>query len=101
MVQALKPSAGAPCGNRGAGLDSACCDHCGQRGDASRLTLRNIVDQLPRDRGLMHTLAGLARRPGHTIEAYLDGHRVEHANPLNLLTLTAGLAALLYCNHVF
>ncbi|MDE2367879.1 MAG: DUF3667 domain-containing protein [Burkholderiales bacterium] len=65
------------------------------------MTLRNIAAQLPRQRGLLHTLAGLARRPGQVILRYLDGHRVEFANPLNLLTLTAGFAALLYTNHRF
>ena len=97
-MDALKP---ANCANCGAELTGNCCSRCGQRRDVSRLTLRNIVDQLPRDRGLVHTLVGLARRPGRTIEGYLDGHRVEFANPLNLLTLTAGLAALLYTNHAF
>jgi hypothetical protein len=65
------------------------------------LALRNILDQIPRDRGLLHTLACLARRPGHTIEGYLDGRRAEFFNPLNLLTLTAGLTALFYSNHSF
>jgi len=99
-----KPATGATdaiCANCGTALSGACCSACGQRADVTRLTLRNILDQMPRDRGLLHTLIGLARRPGRTIEAYLDGHRAEFANPLNLLTLTAGLAALLYSNHAF
>jgi hypothetical protein len=100
-METAKPWLGAACANCGAKLDGVCCSHCGQRRDISRLTLRNILDQMPRDRGLLHTLAGLARRPGHTIEGYLDGRRVEFANPLNVLTLTAGLAALLYSNHGF
>lgn len=97
----MTPATGEACANCGAELAGACCSSCGQRRNVSRLALRNILDQLPRDRGLLHTLAGLARRPGRTIEGYLDGHRVEFANPLNLLTLTAGLAALLYSNHAF
>jgi len=100
-MEAAKPTPGAACVNCGAEMAGAYCSHCGQRRDVSRLTLRNIIDQMPRDRGLLHTLEGLARRPGRTIEGYLDGHRVEFSNPLNLLTLTAGLAALLYCNHGF
>lgn len=47
------------------------------------------------ERGILPTLAGLIRRPGKTINGYLDGQRVRYFNPLTLLMLLAGLTVLL------
>ena len=53
------------------------------------------------DRGFLVTIFALATRPGRTMNAYLDGHRVRYFNPLSLLMILAGLCALVYAKFEF
>jgi hypothetical protein len=91
---------GAPrCANCGTAALGAWCHACGQRIGLQRLTLRQLLHDVPQvlfsvERGLWATLRGLARRPGATIDSYLDGQRVRWVNPLALLSLLAGVMAL-------
>ncbi len=82
-------------------LHSPYCGHCGQSAKVHRFTLAGLAHDVPHavfhlERGILPTLSGLLRRPGATINAYLDGQRVRYFNPLTLLVLFAGAYAALY-----
>lgn len=94
------------CLNCGARVSGRFCGSCGQRLQVSRLSLPHLLGVLPRvvfnlDRGFLSTLLALARRPGRTINAYLDGQRVHFVNPLTLLAALAGLSTLAYSTYPF
>jgi Protein of unknown function (DUF3667) len=77
------------------------CHACGQRASVHRLTVPHLLHEVPHalfhlERGIVPTLAGLVKRPGKTINDYLDGQRVRYFNPLTLLMLLAGLTVLLF-----
>ncbi|MBH9575300.1 DUF3667 domain-containing protein [Inhella proteolytica] len=89
------------CLNCQAPLPSPFCGQCGQSAKVHRFTLAGLLHDVPHavfhvERGILATLAGLLRRPGVTINAYLDGQRVRFFNPLSLLVLMAGAYAALY-----
>lgn len=82
-------------------LTSPYCGQCGQNAKVHRFTLAGLLHDVPHavfhvERGILPTLAGLLRRPGATINAYLDGQRTRFFNPLSLLVLCAGAYAALY-----
>jgi hypothetical protein len=77
------------------------CHACGQRSSVQRLTVPHLLQEVPHalfhlERGIVPTLVGLVKRPGKTINDYLDGQRVRYFNPLTLLMLLAGLTVLLF-----
>jgi Protein of unknown function (DUF3667) len=80
------------------------CHACGQRASVHRLTVPHLLHEVPHalfhlERGIVPTLAGLVRRPGKTINDYLNGQRVRYFNPLTLLMLLAGLTVLLSSSY--
>lgn len=82
-------------------LHSPYCGQCGQNAKVHPFTLAGLLHDVPHavfhvERGILPTLAGLLRRPGATINAYLDGQRARFFNPLSLLVLCAGAYAALY-----
>ena len=94
------------CANCDTALSGAFCHRCGQRGEIHALTLPHLLHEIPHaifhvDRGLLVTIRALALRPGRTINAYLDGHRIRYFNPLSMLVLLAGLCALAYSKFPF
>jgi hypothetical protein len=104
--ESLSASAAKRCLNCDTPLAGAYCHVCGQRGSVQRFTLRGLLHEVPHavfhvDRGLWATLRQLLRRPGTTINAYLDGKRIRFFNPLTLLFLSAGVSALLYSSMPF
>lgn len=89
------------CLNCQAALRSPYCGQCGQSAKVHRFTLAGLLHDVPHavfhvERGIVPTLGGLLRRPGATINAYLDGERARYFNPLTLLVLCAGAYAALY-----
>lgn len=89
------------CLNCQAALLSPFCGQCGQNAKVHRFTLAGLLHDVPHavfhvERGILPTVAGLLRRPGVTINAYLDGQRARFFNPLTLLVLMAGAYAALY-----
>ncbi len=89
------------CLNCHTALLSPYCGQCGQSAKVHRFTLAGLLHDVPHavfhvERGILATLAGLLRRPGATINAYLDGQRTRFFNPLSLLVLLAGAYAALY-----
>lgn len=89
------------CLNCQTALHSPYCGQCGQSAKVHRFTLAGLAHDVPHavfhvERGILPTVAGLLRRPGATINAYLDGQRVRYFNPLSLLVLCAGAYAALY-----
>jgi len=94
------------CAHCGTALRGSFCHACGQRGEIHPLTLPHLLHEIPHaifhvDRGLLVTIRALALRPGGTINAYLDGHRIRCFNPLSMLVLLAGLCALGYAKFPF
>lgn len=89
------------CLNCRTALLSPYCGQCGQNAKVHRFTLAGLLHDVPHavfhvERGILPTLAGLLRRPGATINGYLDGQRTRFFNPLSLLVLCAGVYAALY-----
>lgn len=100
------PHARGACANCGTTSVGAYCHACGQRIETHRLTLPHLLHEIPHavfhvDRGFLVTIFALATRPGRTMNAYLDGHRVRYFNPLSLLMILAGLCALAYAKFDF
>jgi hypothetical protein len=100
------PHASGVCANCGTEAAGAYCHACGQRIETHRLTLPHLLHEIPHavfhvDRGFLVTIFALATRPGRTMNAYLDGHRVRYFNPLSLLMILAGLCALAYAKFDF
>ncbi len=100
------PHARGACANCGTTSVGAYCHACGQRIETHRLTLPHLLHEIPHavfhvDRGFLVTIFALATRPGRTMNAYLDGHRVRYFNPLSLLMILAGLCALAYAKLRF
>jgi Protein of unknown function (DUF3667) len=97
-VASAQPSA---CLNCAAPLSADYCARCGQKASTQRFTLPHLLHDIPHavfhvSRGIVPTVRGLLRQPGRTINAYLDGQRTRHFNPLTLLALAAAAYALLY-----
>jgi hypothetical protein len=108
VTAAARPAAPSPaaCINCGTTLQGRWCHACGQRAHTPRLTLPALAHEVPHavlhvDRGIVPTVVGMLRRPGQTINRYLDGQRARYFNPLTLLVLAAGLSALLYSAYPF
>jgi hypothetical protein len=100
-MRPMTPTPRQNCLNCQTALLSAYCGQCGQSAKVHRFTLAGLLHDVPHsvfhvERGILPTLAGLLRRPGATINAYLDGQRARFFNPLSLLVLVAGAYAALY-----
>ena len=79
------------CLNCQAPLHTPYCGQCGQSAKVHRFTLAGLLHDVPHavfhvERGILPTLAGLLRRPGATINAYLDGQRTRFFNPLRAVS---------------
>lgn len=75
------------------------CHGCGQKRPAARLTmpslLRDLFERLVNlEQGLLRTFVGLLVRPGHTIQAYLDGQRKKISHPFAFLLVATTLSVL-------
>ena len=87
---ALCPNCGEPRAGR-------FCAECGQREMGGRLTLRGLWREFASrvfnlDRGLLHTVASLARSPGSVPRDYVEGRRRTYTNPLSFFLLAATLS---------
>ena len=82
------------CKNCGEIIQGKYCSHCGQSSKVGPITLSNLWQEfyssvLQIDRGFFYTLNGLFRRPGKSINEYLNGKRKKHFKPIAyVLTLS-------------
>ncbi len=77
------------------------CNQCRQSVHVDRITWAEVAQQVRHatvdiDRGYIYTVWELFVRPGQTIRNYLEGKRVNYANPFFYVLLTAGFASLLF-----
>jgi hypothetical protein len=86
------------CLNCGQELTGRFCPNCGQRADTGRLDAHGLIapilETLNWERGLVHTVVALARRPGATINDYLAGRRAGYVSPVKFLVIAVSLALL-------
>ncbi len=80
------------------------CPKCGQSAKVSRLSLREIRNDLQKrvlhaETGILHLTTELARRPGKVALEYVEGRRKKYYNPLKYLTLSAGISV--FINEYF
>ena len=95
----------APCANCGEPRAGRYCAECGQREMGGRLTLRRLWGEFASrvfnlNRGLLHTVASLARSPGSVPRDYVEGRRRTYTNPLSFLLLAATLSVLVVSLHL-
>lgn len=84
----------AACPNCGAERVGDFCQRCGQHYLDERLTLRGLWREASArvftlDRGLLHTLAELARSPGRVPADYVAGRRRRYTHPVSFYLLMA------------
>lgn len=90
---------GASCVTCGEPRTGAFCAACGQRAPRGRLTVRRITTEavtsvLDVDRGLLHTMIDLTRRPGPMIRDYVAGRTVRYVAPAKYFLLCVTVAQL-------
>lgn len=82
------------CRNCGYTIEGNYCAACGQKAEVDRLNWRNFIKEFTEgvfhvDKGLWYTLIQLTRRPGKSIQDFLDGKRKPHFKPIAyVLTLS-------------
>ncbi|MGZ2371694.1 DUF3667 domain-containing protein [Ancylomarina sp. YFZ004] len=63
------------------------CSHCGQDSKVSKITLPNFLNEVSEsvfliNKGFFYTLINLFKRPGRSIEDFLNGKRKYHFKPI-------------------
>lgn len=82
------------CRNCGYKIDGDYCAACGQKVAVDRLNWKNFIREFTEgvfhvDKGLWYTLIQLTKRPGKSIQDFLDGKRKPHFKPIAyVLTLS-------------
>lgn len=76
------------------------CPNCGQKAKTKRLKLREILADFANsiiggDNKFANTLRGMCCRPGHMVKEYLQGHRCQYYNPLQMLIWIVSIYAVL------
>jgi hypothetical protein len=74
------------------------CSDCGQKVYPGRFTLQSLLGQgldeaLSLDRGLIHTVFALSKRPGHMVGEYLQGRTRSYTSPIKYLLVIVALTA--------
>lgn len=88
------------CLNCGKEYTGKYCPNCGQKAKTKRLKFWEIVADLNNfviggDNKFLNTLHGLCRRPGHMVREYIQGHRSQYYNPLQMLIWILSIYAVL------
>jgi len=85
------------CLNCGNSLKGPFCEQCGQKSSTHRLSMKHFVQHdlvhglWHVDKGLLHTMWQLLRRPGSFLNQYLEGKRVGAFNVVTMLLIGTGL----------
>lgn len=88
------------CKNCGQQLDGNFCKHCGQAASVHRINAAYFLHDIPDsvfhvDKGLFYTFTQLIKRPGRTLQEYLEGKRVNQYRPLAYVLILSAVSALL------
>ena len=81
------------CKNCGEELLKNYCPNCGQRAGVSRITLGQLISDLPHvvfhvDKGFLYNILSLLRRPGPAIREFLEGKRRPFFHPASFLVIS-------------
>lgn len=82
------------CNNCGEIVSGKYCSHCGQSANVGTVTMASLMQELSGsifkvNKGFLYTFIGLLKRPGESIQAYLNGKRKSHVKPITyVLTLS-------------
>jgi len=92
----VAPTFTTECRNCGTALHGEFCSRCGQGHRHERLRVRDWVADCvgaltDADSRVLHTLLGLALRPGQTAREYVEGHRIPYVAPLRYALGTCAL----------
>lgn len=88
------------CLNCGKEFTGNFCPQCGQKAKTKRLKLKEILSDFANsiiggDNKFINTVFGMCRRPGHMVREYLQGHRNQYYNPLQMLIWIISIYAVL------
>jgi len=88
------------CLNCGKPVEGNYCSHCGQpikfkRFDLNYIGIR-LLDAFDLERGFLHTIMALFKKPGQAIRDYVDGRRINFYNPFKLLFITGAISTLVF-----
>lgn len=88
------------CKNCAHEFDGKFCPHCGQKAKTSRITFRQVLQDVRAhfihfDQGFLFTIKELATRPGHSIREYIAGKRVKHVKPLKFMFWASAISFLI------
>lgn len=82
------------CKNCGETVQDQYCGHCGQNSNVDQITLSSLLHELSEsvfqiNRGFLYTVKELLKRPGNSIDEYLNGRRKRYYKPIAyVLTLS-------------
>ncbi len=76
------------------------CNNCGQTAATHDINFKSTAHDIQHvllhvDKGILYTTKELFRRPGHTINGYINGHRVQHFKPFGYILILSTIYALL------
>lgn len=88
------------CGRAVSGAEQKFCPACGQPTPVHRIDWHFLGHELEHsvlhmDRGILYSLKELMLRPGHLMQAYLEGRRANQAKPLLLIMVMAAVVVFL------
>lgn len=89
------------CKNCEKSVDTKFCPDCGQKTKTKRITTLNLLNDLRQqfihiDSGYFYTCWQLATKPGHMVESYIAGHRINHFKPLKFLFWSVGASFVVF-----
>ena len=80
------------CKNCGHPVAGNFCSHCGQKSSVGKINAASFITEVSEsifqiDRGFFYTLKELLVRPGHSIQAFLEGKRASYFKPIAYVLL--------------
>ncbi|HYE54747.1 MAG TPA: DUF3667 domain-containing protein [Chitinophagaceae bacterium] len=80
--------------------DDRFCPSCGQKTDTPRLNMKHIWHEVfhaftHTDKGFIHVMKELLRRPGHVAREYVEGKRKRYFNPFSFLIIVVAVTTFL------
>jgi len=83
------------CGHEGEGNF---CSNCGQKFETNPISFKyviyDLIQALNLERGFLHTIIDLSKRPGKAINDYVAGKRIIYMSPLRYLFFMVAMGAL-------
>lgn len=87
------------CKNCGHQFELEYCNKCGQKASVKRIELKWLLDELPHaiwhiEKGFLYNVKQLFKRPGQSVNDFLEGKRKPFFNPLTYLVI------LMFINYI-